>query len=79
MPKANSRGWWRDYFADHPGLRLKLPEAYTGTGQSAKDKVYCTKCLARDVTDVKQEDQVEIETGKRSNVRESAVIETHCQ
>jgi hypothetical protein len=49
MPKANARGWWRDYFTDHAGLRAKLPEAYTGVGQSAKDKVYCMKTLAYDV------------------------------
>jgi hypothetical protein len=67
MPKANARGWWRDYFTDHAGLRAKLPEAYTGVGQSAKDKVYCTKCLDRDVAGVMQEDQVEIEAGRQAN------------
>jgi hypothetical protein len=57
MPRTGARGWWRDFFLDHPGLIARIPEAYTGVGLSAKAKVYCAKCFDRDIAAVQEEAQ----------------------
>jgi hypothetical protein len=49
-----------DYFIDHPGLKSKLADAPTGTGQSAKAKVYCNKCFESHVNAVLGEDQLDV-------------------
>jgi hypothetical protein len=76
---GNNRGWWRDYFVDHPGLKSKLPDASTGTGSSAKAKVYCSKCFESHVTAVLAEDQLEVDAvpPRRQTVRAVANIETY--
>jgi hypothetical protein len=76
MPKAN-RGWWRDYFEDHPGLITKQPEAYTNPGTAAKVKVYCKQCLQSDISAVQQEDEEDIRWGNRLQMREISVIMSH--
>jgi hypothetical protein len=78
MPRANARKWWREYFTDHPGVKLRLPEGQTGSGSSAKDKVYCTKCLDRDIGVIQADDNIKVNDGQRQMVHESGVIETHC-
>jgi hypothetical protein len=57
---ANNCRWWRDYFIDHPGLKSKLADASTGTGQLAKAKVYCNKCFENHVNAVLGEDQLDV-------------------
>lgn len=74
---ASVRKWWRDYFTDHPSIKLHLPEGFTGTGASAKDKVYCTKCLGSHSTQVEEEDRIAVEQGQRQSVRSVEIIETH--
>jgi hypothetical protein len=32
------RGWWRDFFEDHPGLGAKTPEWYTNPTLAHPDK-----------------------------------------
>jgi hypothetical protein len=78
---GNNRGWWRDYFIDHPGLKAKLPDASTGTGSSAKAKVYCSKCFESHVTAVLAEDQLEVNAvpPRRQTVRAVDNIETYCK
>jgi len=63
MPQTgtNSRGWWRDYFLDHPSLKAKQLGAYMGTGQSAKAKVYCSKCFESHIHAVAADDQQAVE------------------
>jgi hypothetical protein len=80
-PSSHNRGWWRDYFIDHPGLKAKLPDASTGTGSSAKAKVYCLKCFESHVNAVLAEDQVEVDAvpPRRQAVRAVSDIEAHCK
>ena len=78
---ANNRGWGRDYFIDHPGLKSKLADASTGTGQLAKAKVYCNKCFESHVNAVLGEDQLDVNAVPplRQAVRAVADIEAHCK
>jgi hypothetical protein len=80
-PSSNNRGWWRDYFIDHPGLKSKLPDASTGTGSSAKAKVYCLKCFESHVSAVLAEDQVKVNAVPPhwQAVRAVSDIEAHCK
>jgi len=77
---GNNQGWWRDYFIDHSSLKAKLPDASTGTGSSAKAKVYCSKCFESHVTAVLAEDQLEVDAipPRRQTVRAVSNIETYC-
>ena len=76
---TGNRGWWRDHFLDHPGLKAKLPDASTGTGSSAKAKVYCTKCFENHVNAVLGEDRNEVNAVPplQQSVRAVPDIEAH--
>ena len=77
---TSNRGWWREYFLDHPGLKAKLPEVFTGTGSSAKAKVYCSKCFENNVSAVLSEDQCEVNAVPplQQSVCGVPEIERHC-
>ena len=83
MPRAGtkSRGWWRDYFSDHPGLKAKQTDAYTGIGQSAKAKVYCIKCFESHIHAVGAEDKIAVNAvpPRRQSVRLVDEIENYCE
>jgi hypothetical protein len=67
-------------FTDHPGLKSKLPDATVGSGQSAKAKVYCSKCLESHTHAVAAEDQLAVNAipPQRQSVRTVGEIETYC-
>jgi hypothetical protein len=83
MPRAGtkSRGWWRDYFSDHPGLKAKQTDTYTGIGQSAKAKVYCIKCFESHIHAVGAEDQIAVNAvpPRRQSIRLVDEIENYCE
>jgi hypothetical protein len=70
MPKT-TRGWWRDYFHDHPQLSAKHSDASVG----GKAKVYCKKCFDYDLAAMQRKDQAEVVSGQRDHVREIQQIE----
>ena len=76
--KSKSRGWWREYFHDHPGLIIKDPEAFVGTASSAKAKVYCIKCFDKDIAFLQLKDQESLVLGRIQVARDIKHIETHC-
>lgn len=79
MPKTVNRKWYRDLFTDHPGYLTGQPEAFLGSGSSAKAKVYCTKCLQQDITAALAEDHADVEAHppRRTRVREASEIESY--
>lgn len=79
MPKSANRGWYRDFFTDHPGFQTNHPDALLGTGSSAKAKVYCTNCFEQDIIAILGEDQADIEAypPRRNRVREVSEIESY--
>ena len=50
---ASNRGWWRDYFTDHPlydsrNVKNSADEAWASTTKD-KPKVMCTRCLEHEI------------------------------
>ena len=72
----SSRGWWRDYFHDHPLLsaRPKNDTAWSGS----LPKVYCKACFAHNLAEVRRRDELEVQSGLRVSVRENMAIEDLC-
>ncbi|KAJ8515209.1 hypothetical protein ONZ45_g7358 [Pleurotus djamor] len=44
----SNRSWWRLLFTDHPRLKSKDRDAFT-SANSGKAKIYCSKCLEKDI------------------------------
>lgn len=76
MPKAiGSRGWWREYFKDHPRLNSNDPNAYA----TGKPKVMCLRHIDRDIASVIAEEKAEVEGNRRIVVRSAEQIEDECE
>lgn len=79
-PPQRKRGWWREFFEDHPGLSTKAPESYTNPNASRPDKhrVWCKQCFVRRIVDEQARDEKEIELGNRVSVRDESTIKNTC-
>ncbi|GLB43959.1 putative protein of unknown function (DUF 659) [Lyophyllum shimeji] len=74
--RSASRGWWREYFYDHPKLASKDPIAFVGTGSSAKAKVYCKQCFNAHIAAAQLQDNTDVQLGRIVTAREWRDIET---
>jgi hypothetical protein len=69
-----SRGWWRKYFEDHPGLAAKRAEAYAGD----KHRVACRPCLQERVQMERRADELAVARQERPHQRTDQVILDMC-
>jgi ribosomal protein L44E len=78
MPRqiARNRGWWREYFLDHPKVGLKDDSEGMVTG---KPKVMCRRHLDHAIATIQKEDQEEVALNKRVAVQTVAQIESECK
>lgn len=76
-PPASNRLWVRSFFEDHPLLYLKVKEAYAGS--SDKPKVYCKLCLDREIEAQRLNDEREVESGARQEVRARETVILDCK
>jgi hypothetical protein len=79
-PPQCNRGWWREYFEDHPGLKDKTPESFTNPSLARPDKqkVWCKQCFTRRIAAEKARDSEDINLGKRVSPRDEATIRNTC-
>ncbi|KAL7281578.1 hypothetical protein ACG7TL_004895 [Trametes sanguinea] len=70
---GRTRGWWRQYFHDHPGASSRQEDAYLGD----KTKVYCKECMQRHIVQLQALDQDELARGARAAVRSEESIVAH--
>lgn len=75
MPKAGSRGWWREYFKDHPRLSNNDADALA----TGKPKLMCQRHLDMGIATVMHEEQLEVEGNRRAVVRSIEQIEDDCE
>jgi hypothetical protein len=81
-PSLAQRGWWRDFFEDHPRLAAKTPESYTNPtlARPDKQKAWCRRCLMRHVAEEQARDEKEVAAGKRGSIsiRDEYTIKHMC-
>ena len=78
-PPQRNRGWWREFFEDHPGLTAKTPDSYTNPNLARPDKqkVWCKPCFAKRIEDERARDRAELGT-LRVAVRDDNTIIQSC-
>ena len=79
-PPQRKRGWWREFFEDHPGLAAKTAESYTNPtlARPDKQKVWCKQCFARRIAEEQAHDEKEVAVGQRGSVRDGSTIRQTC-
>ncbi|KDQ10781.1 hypothetical protein BOTBODRAFT_177856 [Botryobasidium botryosum FD-172 SS1] len=69
------RGWWRDYFYDHPALKLANKADRTpGYAYGDKAKCWCMRCFDLQLSAQKLEDTAAVEEGRLDGVRSDEAI-----
>ena len=59
--RLSRRGWYREYFSDHPGYADRNPEAFVNGGD--KVKVWCRRCLRQRLSDVIEYEKEQVSLG----------------
>jgi hypothetical protein len=79
-PPQRNRGWWREFFEDHPGLTAKTSNSYTNPNLARPDKqkVWCKRCFAKRIADEKARNQVELASTLRVAARDDNTIIQSC-
>lgn len=74
---GNRRGWWREFFLDHPGFlhRPVTSESHV----SGKVKAYCKLCFNGLVFAEKERDRNLLQAGAISEVRLDSIIHDTCK
>ena len=72
MAPSRNRGWWRNYFHDHPGYISKTPESKDSSG---KAKVYCMLCFEARIVSETAIDESMVAAETRDMVRSRQAIE----
>lgn len=65
--QEGKRGWWREYFHDHPGFANKEPGSFNPSNQ--QPYVYCKKCMDLNIRQEREGDQLEVMNNLRPSVR----------
>ena len=77
------RGWWRDYFQDHPLYISKQgttnrPVEVWGNPKRDKNRVYCKPCLERDIGAIISSEESQSHCDPEFHPRDYNVIRLSC-